>query len=437
MPGAFGVDLRIAALNLAQHRRRSLLLGGALAAVTGLFVLLSALTAGVRDTMVRNSTALDCGHVNVGGFFKITSGQAAPLVTKYPAVLEVIRREVPELAYAVPRGRGFAKMIGPGGSVWSPVTSLDVTKEPGFRAAVRIESGSLDGMAKPDALLLFHTQAEKLGVKVGDTVTLSAPTAGGINNVIDLTVVAIAHDLGLMSAFSSFVSMPALTRMYRMTDDSTGVILVYLKDIGKAPAVIERLRAAFLKGGWKLMDPDPNPFFMKFDKVNREAWTGQKLDLTTWKDELTFMSWVFTALDAITLILVVVLLGIAVAGIMNVMWIAIRERTREIGTLRALGVQRRQILRMFMIESILLGFAGALAGGVAATLLAVVVTAVRIPVPLVVQLFLLSDHLILIVKPGTFLLAVLGITAVTGVAALYPALRAAKLKPVTAMGHAG
>jgi ABC-type antimicrobial peptide transport system permease subunit len=41
------------------------------------------------------------------------------------------------------------------------------------------------------------------------------------------------------------------------------------------------------------------------------------------------------------------------------------------------------------------------------------------------------------VKPGTFLLAIAGITAVTGLAALYPALRAAKLKPVTAIGHAG
>ena len=437
MLSAFGVDLRIAALNLLQHRRRSLLLGGALACVTALFVLLSALTAGVRDTMVRNSTSLECGHVNIGGFFKITAGQGAPLVTRYREIMELVRKEVPELDYAVPRGRGMAKLIGPAGSVWSGVTSLDVANEPAFRAALRIEAGSLDDLAKPDALLLFRTQADKLGVKPGDVVTASAPTSGGVNNVVDLTVVAIARDLGMMSQFSSFVSTAALNSLYRISADATGVVLVYLKDIGKSQAVAERMRGALLKAGWKLMDYDPNPFWMKFDKVNREGWTGQKLDITTWKDELTFMDWVFTALDAITLILVVILLGIAVAGIMNVMWIAIRERTREIGTMRALGVQRRQILRMFLLESLLLGFAGAAAGGLAATVLSWIVTALHIPVPVVVQLFLLSDRLILIVKPGTLLLAVAGITAVTGLAALYPALRAAKLKPVTAMGHAG
>ena len=44
-----------------------------------------------------------------GGFFKVTAGRAGPIVTDYPKVLEVIKREVPELDFAVPRGRGWAK----------------------------------------------------------------------------------------------------------------------------------------------------------------------------------------------------------------------------------------------------------------------------------------------------------------------------------------
>ena len=39
------------------------------------------------------------------------------------------------------------------------------------------------------------------------------------------------------------------------------------------------------------MDPDPRPFFVKFDSVNRESWTGQKLDVTTWEDEAIFAVW--------------------------------------------------------------------------------------------------------------------------------------------------
>ena len=89
------------------------------------------------------------------------------------------------------------------------------------------------------------------------------------------------------------------------------------------------------------MDPDPRAFWLKFETVNREDWTGQKLDVTTWEDEISFIQWTVTAhRPGSPCTLIGVLLVIIVVGIMNTLWIAIRERTREIGTLRAIGMQR-------------------------------------------------------------------------------------------------
>src|SRR5512138_1218038 len=82
------VDLQIAARNLKAHTRRNLFLGGALAAVTGLLVLLGALTSGMEAAMMQSATTLMTGHVNVGGFFKITSAATAPLVSGYPPLLD-------------------------------------------------------------------------------------------------------------------------------------------------------------------------------------------------------------------------------------------------------------------------------------------------------------------------------------------------------------
>jgi putative ABC transport system permease protein len=84
-------DLNIAARNLALHTRRNLFLGGALAAVTGLLILLGALTAGMEASMMESALTLLTGHVNVGGFFKVTSGSAAPLVADYPKLLAVVK----------------------------------------------------------------------------------------------------------------------------------------------------------------------------------------------------------------------------------------------------------------------------------------------------------------------------------------------------------
>jgi ABC-type lipoprotein release transport system permease subunit len=185
------------------------------------------------------------------------------------------------------------------------------------------------------------------------------------------------------------------------------------------------------------MDPDPRPFWMKFESVTREDWTGQKLDVTSWEDELSFMMWTLQALNGLSLVLMIILIGIVVTGIMNTMWIAIRERTREIGTLRAIGMQRVSVVRMFLLESFLLGLLGTLAGALAGQLIAAGLNAAQIHVPLSVQLFLMSDTLKLTVVPRALGGAVLLISVVTGFAAIYPAFRASRLKPADAMSHFG
>ncbi len=89
---ALRIDFLIALRNLLQHTKRNLFLGTAVAAVTALLVVLGAFTAGIRGAMLESATTLMTGHVNVGGFFKFTSGSSAPLVSDYPKVLEEVRQ---------------------------------------------------------------------------------------------------------------------------------------------------------------------------------------------------------------------------------------------------------------------------------------------------------------------------------------------------------
>jgi putative ABC transport system permease protein len=185
------------------------------------------------------------------------------------------------------------------------------------------------------------------------------------------------------------------------------------------------------------MEPNPQAFWMKFESVNREDWTGQKLDVTTWEDELSFMMWTLQALQGLTWVLTIILVAIVVTGIMNTMWIAIRERTREIGTLRAIGMHRRAVARMFLMEALLLGVVGTAAGAAGAALIAAGINAMTISVPLSVQLFLMSDYVRLDVQPGAAIQAVIVLSLVTGLAALYPSIRAARLRPIEAMAHFG
>ncbi len=432
------VDFKIAGRNLLKHTKRNLMLASALGAVTAILVTLGGFTEGIRSAMLESATALMTGHVNVGGFFKITSRVAAPLVSDYPRVLAETRRLVPEIEYATARERGYAKAVSERSSMNLVLAGIDIAREPGLRRALWVREGKLDDLAQPGTILLFEDQAKRLEVTVGDAITLSAPTARGVNNTADLRVVAVAHNLGILSSFTAFVPSEAVRALYRQSPNATGAMHLYLKDPSKADQVAGRLRDGLARAGWRVMDGESDVWWNKLMKrVNAEDWTGQKLDMSTWEDELSFLNWILSAIGAISAGLLFVLIVIVVIGILNSLAIAIRERTREIGTLRAIGMQRSKVLWLFLLESMMLGLVGATAGALVGVGVAAGINTLRVAVPESMQMFLMQQHLTMAVTPRAVVIRGLFVLAVTTVASLAPAMRAARLKPITAIHHIG
>ncbi|MBE2250962.1 MAG: ABC transporter permease [Myxococcus sp.] len=427
----------IAIRSLFQHRVRTSLLGAAIAVVTALLVSLAGIYVGMKTTLLVSATTLMSGHVNVAGFYKSTASSSAPVVTQYQKLRDIVQRDVKDLDYVVQRGRGWAKLISDSGSMQVGIGGIDIVNEPGFVKVVQLKSGSLEGLKRPDGLLLFEEQARKLDVKVGDRLTFSAPTFKGTNNTIDVTVVAIAANIGMLSSWNTYMSDQGLRQLYQLNDETTGALQIYIKDLSKVRAVQELLRKSFAAEGFELLDNDPRPFFAKFDGVNRESWTGQKLDITNWEDETSFVQWFVTILTVAATTVIFVLTVIIGVGIMNVMWISIRERTREIGTLRAVGMQRRSVLAMFVTEGFLLGLMGTTAGVVVGGVLSVVLNNAAIKLPKGAQLVLMSEKLIVAPTAGWIVFAVLFITGVITLISLIPSFLAARLKPISAMSHVG
>jgi ABC-type lipoprotein release transport system permease subunit len=427
----------IAFRSLMQHRRRTFVLGSAIAVVTALLIGLTGVYTGMRDTLLLSATTLMSGHVNVGGFYKVTSGQAAAVVTGYEKIEQIVKREVPEVEYVTQRGRGWAKLVSDNASMQVGIGGIDINLEPGFLKVVVVKSGDIADLKKQGSIMIFEEQAKKLDVKVGDRMTISAQTFKGTNNTIDVTLVAIAQNVGMLSSWNVFVNDQDLRNLYGLNKDTTGAVLIYLKDLKAVPAVQARLREVFAKEGYGVMDPNPVAFWMKFDAVNREAWTGQKLDITNWEDETAFVKWFVTLFSVASIIVIFVLVVIIGVGMMNVMWISIRERTREIGTLRAIGMQRFRVLAMFVIEGFLLGALGTIAGVLLGNVLGVALTAANVKMSTGAQLVLMTDHLVVTPTLGWSLFAVVFITGVITLISIIPSFLAARLKPVTAMSHIG
>jgi putative ABC transport system permease protein len=440
----------IAVRNVARARRRTALLSTAIAAVTLLLVLLQSIGQGIEDNLVRAATTVSAGHVNVAGFFKATANTASPFLTNRHEIRSIVEQSTPELDYIIERHRGWVKIVSESGSTYAALTGIEAEGEDRFLDTVRLvpEAQYVDGgstetrgdpreLALPHTILLFENQARRLAVRVGDTVTLQAESPGGQINTLDSRVVGVAEDMGFMTSWTVFVPSNDVRAIYDVAEGTTGALWLYLEDIDDAPRVMTRLREVFERSGYRVMEHQAAPYFLKFETANGEDWTGQKLDLTTWKDEVSYLTWVITGFRTLTWFLVLVLVAIVAVGIMNTMWNAVRDRTAEIGTMRAIGMRRSRVLALVLLEALILGLVATTFGAALGAAVASGVNALGVAIDVeAVRAVLLSDQLRLSVTPTVLLQSIALLTTFTVVASLWPARRAARLPPITAILHA-
>jgi putative ABC transport system permease protein len=148
---------------------------------------------------------------------------------------------------------------------------------------------------------------------------------------------------------------------------------------------------------------------------------GEPDDFTVDKADALVAFWSSLTAVLFAVIPAVVCIGILVGGIviMNIMLMTVNERTHEIGIRKSLGARRRDIRRQFMVEAIMLSTLGGLLGVLAGWSLATLVAQVS---PLPARVTLWSVGVALALGAGT------GI-----VFGVYPASRAARLDPITAL----
>lgn len=149
---------------------------------------------------------------------------------------------------------------------------------------------------------------------------------------------------------------------------------------------------------------------------------------------LTILKQVKIILNNFTIFLLVVssvALLVAGVGIMNTMFMTVMERTKEIGVLRALGLSKREVAKVFLTESVLIGIIGGILGVILGSILAISVGSMF-------SSFIVGMHgTPVIYQPnptppvllGSFVFAVL----VGLLSGIYPAMRAANLDPVQAL----
>ena len=403
MPFEWLVALRF----LREGRVQTLFIIGGVAIGVGVIVFMSALLSGLQSNFVKR-VLTGQAHIQLlppkevtralrGADAQVVEGsivqpplQRLKSIDQWQSVTAQIRA-LPEVNVVSPAANGSALVVR--GDASRAITVVGIDPELYFRI-VPMPEKIVRGTARVTIsdILIGTELANDLGVSVGDKLRITA--ANGNSNTLTITGI---FDLGNKGA-NARTTVMALRSAQSLLGLQGGVsaLDVTVHDVYGAELVARRIT--------------------QLTGVEADSWI---------KTNEQFFAAISAQTTANTAIRVFVGLSVAF-GIASVLVVSVVQKSREIGILRAMGITREQVLRIFLLQGGLLGFGGALAGSLLGSLgLFVWQQAQRNPDGTV--MFAVSF------EPLMFAMALM-LATVTGLMASFaPAMRAARLDPVSAI----
>ena len=397
---------RFAWLNTRRNRRRSLVTV-AIAALGTAAILLAGGFALSTYQGLAEASARTTGHLVLARTAQFDGFEDTPLQHGLTDAQALRRRLLadPAVRQVLPRVE-FGGLISNGDK---SVIMMGVGIEPDAEFAVKgpfltVEAGRELAGAERGAVMLGAGLARNLKVQPGASLTLLAGTTEGAMNALDVTVAGIVS-----------TGVPEIDQRLVYTDVATAQRLLVTDRVSSLGIFLDRMEAtlpARARLGASLPD----------------------LALRTWEEQAPFYRSVRALYNRIFGALGLIIGVIVVVVVANAMAMSVIERTREIGTLRALGTRPGQLLQTLAMEGLLLGAAGGAIG--AAITVAVSVALQLFPVMMPPPPGRSTGYPLLITLDAGLMLATLGlVTVLVALASGLVARRTVRLPVVAALGH--
>ena len=290
------------------------------------------------------------------------------------------------------------------GSAVEPIAEQSL----GFRP--RIDSGrDLDGKPNGEVEALIGSGlARSMSVKVGDGLTLLAVTSDGALNGVDVQIVGIVKT-GYAEMDERYLRVSLASAQRLLQSDRVTNLVVGLDSTSNTDGVAAAL-------------------------APRLSGSKQEMVLKKWIDLAGYYKQVRTMFSGIFLFLGIIVFFMVLMSSINTLLMAMFERTREIGTMLAMGTPRLWIVALFMVEATLTGVLGAVTGVVGGNVLGFLLnkSGVHVPPPpgLTVDIPFRVLHL-----PSLMIGSSVIVIVSLALASILPAFRASRLQIAEALTH--
>ncbi|MBL8806587.1 MAG: lipoprotein-releasing ABC transporter permease subunit [Rhodospirillales bacterium] len=383
-------------------------LGGIALGVATLIIVMAVMN-GFRAELLGRILGLN-GHLTI-------SGQAVPL-QDWQGLADRIRK-LPEVVDAAPlvEGQVMATANGAaGGALVRAVRPEDMARR--TLVVSNIRRGSLADFAGDDAAMIGARMAQRLGVGLGDRITLISPqgnvTAFGTMPRLRAFKVVAIYEVGMFEYDNAFVFLPLEAgRLFFRTGEDVSGIEVFVKD----PQRVWEARKAIA------------------------AVAGQQVRMYDWQEaNSSFFNAVMVERNVMFLILTLIIL-VAAFNIVSSLIMLVKDKTRDIAILRTMGASRGSILRIFLMAGTAVGVLGTMAGFVLGVVFNANIESIRQGLQWLTGTQLFSPEVYFLTQlpsksdPREVVQVVLMALGLSFLATVYPAWRAARLDPVEALRY--
>ncbi len=424
---------------------RTLLLGGAIAFGFFVFTIVNGFTNGLIQTVEDNFSNTFGGHIYVSGTEVSDRGNEIPIIRDPQAIynaLPVIEDQI--LSYNT-RSSANTSLIFGNTEENQGLIGVDFNREKEFLDNLSFVEGSAsDFLANELGILLPEDTFEDLGIEIGESVIIKTTTINGQQNIGDGIVVGSIVSEESFGTSAGYIHIATLNNLLDMTADQFQTLNIYLKDISAIETVTDALHkeiSSFAETEPRDSDEENGMQnnmmrMMGFSQLNSvdesERWSGTKFSLSTLNDRMDNIMALISIMDIIGLVIFFVILSIIMVGVMNSYRMVMLERTAEIGTMRAMGIQKEGVRNIFIGEAFFIALGGAIVGLVLAFLFMAGVSLYEFDSSYF-TLFLNQGHLQFAITTSETVGNILAI-CLTSIASVYlPARAAANLKPAEAL----
>jgi putative ABC transport system permease protein len=433
---------RIALRNLFRQRRRTLLLGGAIAFGIFIVTMINGFAGSFVENVSENFSNLLAGHIFIDGVEKAEGSDEVSVIRDDDTIMEAIEAAGIEALNLTRRSSFRGTLIFQGESLSQQIVGTDFSEEAYLTERLILLDGSFENMrTNRQGLIISEDIAEKLNVEVNDRLIVRLETVRGQQNVGDFSVAGISYDPNLFGPLAAYANLSYVNELLTLAPGEYQTFGLFLPSIAEIDPAADQLYESLSERvdtfPRNTEDEGQNPVEALFEQADEQQWEGVRYRLYTLNEVLAEVQQIVTILNQASLIILLVLFFIIMVGITNTFRMIMYERIKEIGTVRALGMHRWGVIRLFLYEALFLAVLGAAAGLLFAGVAMFVVSQIYLGLDSPIFILLRNGYLTFKVLPLQTLLHVGIVASLTIAAAFVPTRRAAYLPPVDALRSHG